>query len=133
MFFFLRLGFWITLICLLLPSSREDNRRLMNSAEQTVKDMRGFCQRNPQVCDDVRLSMTSLLSRFKSGAELIQTWLAQYDREGGEQAASVPERILPQGSHGLGNGARPAAQPVTKWQDSLNLSDKQMPWHGPGF
>ncbi len=133
MFFLLRLGFWISLICLLLPSSREDNRRLMSSAEQTVKDMRGFCQRNPQVCDDVRLSMTSLLSRFKSGAELIQTWLAQYDREGGEQPASVPERILPQGSHRLGKGDQPAPQPVTKWQDSLNLTDKQMPWHGPGF
>ncbi len=129
MLFLLRLGFWMTLICLFLPSSRDDNRRLIRSAEQTVNDMRGFCQRNPQVCDDVRLSMTSIFARFKSGAELIQTWLAQHDREAGEQAA--PERILP-GSNRAGLD-RPAPQLVTKWQDSLNTFDKQMPWRGPAY
>ncbi len=133
MFFLLRLGFWITLICLFLPSSRDDNRRLIRSAEQTVNDMRGFCERNPQVCDDVRISMTSLLARFKSGAELIQTWLAQYDKEGGGEGAPVPERILPQGSHRPGKGDQSAPQPVTQWHDSLNFSDKQVPWRGPAY
>ena len=81
MFFLLRLAFWVMLICLLLPGSHEDNRRLITSAEQTVNDVRGFCQRNPQVCDDMRMSMTALLSRFRSGAELLQTWLAQQSGE----------------------------------------------------
>ncbi len=89
MLFLLRLGFWIMLICLLLPSSRQDNRRLISSAEQTVNDMRGFCQRNPQVCDDVRMTMTSLLARFRSGVELLQTWLAEHARE------SVESRLCP--------------------------------------
>ena len=52
MFFLLRMAFWLMLICLLLPGSSEDNRRLITSAEKTVNDVRGFCQRNPQVCDD---------------------------------------------------------------------------------
>ena len=84
-FFLLRLGFWMTLICLFLPSSRDDNRRLIRSAEQTVNDMRGSCQRNPQVCDDVRLSMTSIFARFKSGAELISD-LAGPTRQGSRRA-----------------------------------------------
>ena len=88
MFFLLRLTFWIMLVCLLLPSSHEDNRRLISSAEQTVNDVRGFCQRNPQVCDDMRMSMTTLLTKFRSGAELLQTWLAQQSAEGEEHARS---------------------------------------------
>ncbi len=131
MLFLLRLGFWITLICLLLPGSREDNRRLISSAELTVKDMRGFCQRNPQVCDDVRMTMTTLFARFRSGAELIQTWLTQHDRVDEDHPASFPERLSPQTSR---KPVQPVHQPVTKWQDSLNPSDKQMPWRGPaGF
>jgi hypothetical protein len=126
MFFLLRLAFWIMLVCLLLPSSHEDNRRLISSAEQTVNDVRGFCQRNPQVCDDMRMSMTTLLTRFRSGAELLQTWLAQQSGEGGEHG-SVTEKAV---AHKPGRGdATP--QPVTKWQDSLNPSDRQLPWRGP--
>ena len=124
MFFLLRLAFWVGLICLLLPGSHEDNRRLISSAEQTVSDVRGFCQRNPQVCDDVRMSMTTLLTRFRSGAELLQTWLAQQTDDSGSTTdrGTAPRRA---GRSDL------SPQPVTKWQDSLSSSDKQLPWRGP--
>jgi len=122
MFFLLRLAFWVMLICLLLPGSREDNLRLITSAEQTLKDMRGFCQRNPQVCDDVRVSMTTLLTRLRSGAELAQSWLAQESGENEGRAGLIA----------TGPGRSDASpRPVTKWQDSLNISDKQVPWRGP--
>jgi hypothetical protein len=127
MFFLLRLAFWVMLICLLLPGSHEDNRRLITSAEQTVNDVRGFCQRNPQVCDDMRMSMTTLLSRFRSGAELLQTWLAQ---QGGESEGhgTTAERGTTTGRQGRSDAS---PQPVTKWQDGLSSSDKQLPWRGP--
>ncbi len=126
MFFLLRLTFWIMLVCLLLPSSHEDNRRLISSAEQTVNDVRGFCQRNPQVCDDMRMSMTTLLTKFRSGAELLQTWLAQQSAEG-EEHAPVTERAVAR-KPGRSDAS---PQPVAKWQDSLSSSDKQLPWRGP--
>ncbi len=129
MFFLLRLAFWVMLICLLLPGSPQDNRRLITSAEQTVNDVRGFCQRNPQVCDDMRMSMTALLTRFRSGAELVQTWLAQQSSEN-EDHGSLTERGT--SVHRLGRSDA-SPQPVTKWQDSLNSSDKQVPWRGPGL
>ncbi len=127
MFFLLRLAFWVMLICLLLPGSHEDNRRLITSAEQTVNDVRGFCQRNPQVCDDMRMSMTALLSRFRSGAELLQTWLAQQSGE------SEGHGIIAERGTTTRKPARSEAspQPITKWQDSLSSSDKQLPWRGP--
>ena len=130
MFFLLRLAFWVMLICLFLPGSHEDNRRLITSAEQTVNDVRGFCQRNPQVCEDVRMSMTTLLTRFRSGAELLQTWLAQQSGESENSSSFSREGTT---ARRLG---RPEAspQPVAKWQDSLSSADRQVPWRGPaGF
>jgi Family of unknown function (DUF5330) len=137
MLFLLRLAFWIMLICLLLPGSREDNRRLISSAEQTVSDVRGFCQRNPQVCEDVRITMTSLLSRLKAGAEMIQTWLAKAENNDDARVGSSPSQLAtpsartetfpdPQG------GAQTPYRPVMKWQDSLNPVDRQVTWRGPG-
>ncbi len=114
------------LICLLLPGSQEDNRRLISSAEQTVNDVRGFCQRNPRVCEDVRLSMTALLSRFRSGAELLQAWLAQQSGDT-EDRGAVTERSVAR--RPMRSDSPP--QPVTKWQDSLSTSDRQVPWRGP--
>ncbi len=112
---------------MLLPGSQEDNRRLISSAEQTVKDVRGFCQRNPQVCEDVRVTMTTLLTRFKSGAELAQTWLTRQN----EDAGSVGDRGTTTHRSARGDAL---PQPVAKWQDSLNTSDKQITWRGPtGF
>ncbi len=124
MFFLLRLAFWITLICLLLPSSGENNRRLITSAELTVNDMRGFCQRNPQVCEDVRASMIDLFARIRGGAEVLQTWLAQHESKGAGNESAL----------GSGPAKSEAPQLVTKWQDSLSTSDRQFPWRGPaGF
>jgi Family of unknown function (DUF5330) len=119
--FILRLAFWILLICLLLPGSHDDNRRLINSAERTVSDVRGFCQRNPGVCEDARLSLTIMLSRLRSGADYIQTWLARNAARERPSAAPYPA--------GPSSGQPPRLVP--KWQDSLNPADKQVPWRGP--
>jgi hypothetical protein len=124
MLFFLRMAFWITLICLLLPSSGDDHR-LISSAEQTVNDVRGFCKRNPQVCEDARLTMTALLTKLRSGAETVQTWLTKSEKDGEDQPVAPLTR--------RGRFDQPPPQPVTKWQDSLNSTDKQVPWRGPGF
>jgi hypothetical protein len=115
-------------ICLLLPSSRDDNRRLMSSAERTVNDMRGFCQRNPDVCEDMRITMTSVLTKLKNGAEVIEAWLARDDtspQPGGAGVLPPPaDRKMPS------NGGMPPRL-VPDWQESLNPADRQMPWRGP--
>jgi hypothetical protein len=129
MMFLLRLAFWILVICLLLPGSPGDNRRLMSSAERTVSDLRGFCQRNPDVCDDMRITMTSVLTRLKSGADFIQALLAQDDKaaEGG----SVGPPPAPAEGQVPPKAVKPAPRLMPNWQDSLNPADKQMPWRGP--
>jgi hypothetical protein len=136
MLFLLRLAFWIMLICLLLPGSREDNRRLANSAERTVSDVRGFCQRNPEVCDDMRATMTSILGKFRSGAELLQSWLAAIDDNEIEKGAQVGvpqvQPIAPTSATPNIRSNEPLSpRPIAKWQDSLSPTDREVPWRGP--
>jgi hypothetical protein len=132
MFFLLRVAFWIMLICLLLPNSRDDNRRLVQSAERTFSDLRGFCQRNPEVCEDAHVSITSIWLKLKNGAGMIQTWFLRDDRREDERAGNttVPDRPtdLPP-RYERGNTAPVPLAP--NWQDSLSPQDKQMPWRGP--
>jgi Family of unknown function (DUF5330) len=128
MMFLLRLAFWILVICLLLPGAPGDNRRLMSSAERTVSDMRGFCQRNPDVCDDMRIVMTSMLTKLKNGADFIQALLAEDDKGGG---GNVPPAAAPVDGQMPSKGARQPPRLLPEWQDSLIPADKQMPWRGP--
>ena len=74
----------------------------------------------------MRMSMTTLLTRFRSGAELLQTWLAQQSAER-EEHGPVTEKAV---AHKPGR-SEASPQPVAKWQDSLSSSDKQLPWRGP--
>jgi hypothetical protein len=138
MMFLLRLTFWIMLICLLLPGSREDNRRLLSSAEKTVDDVRGFCGRNPDVCNDARATMTSLLARLKSGTELLQVWLSDTDKKIQDRAIETPaSKSSPHSGPEprYQNSDYPAQQTVPKvapqYRDSLNPADKEVPWRGP--
>jgi hypothetical protein len=129
MLFLLRMVFWITVICLLLPGSQDSGQRLISSAEQTVNDVRGFCQRNPQVCENARVVMTEALLRLKSGAEMLQAWFVKQEAPVEEPQPAPVEK----GARRFGRNDYSPPQPVTKWQDSLNPADKQVPWRGPGY
>jgi hypothetical protein len=140
MLFLLRLAFWIMLVCLLLPGSREDNRRLISSAEKTVADVRGFCGRNPDVCEDARTTMATLLSRLKSGTELLQVWLSDEEKKDQTRIGETSEGrntpgASPEQEPKVQDGSYPAQpvplRPTPQWRDSLAPGDKQMPWRGP--
>ncbi len=130
MMFLLRLAFWILVVCLLLPSDRDDNRRLMTSAGRTFSDVRGFCDRNPDVCQDARAIATSAVSKLRSGAELLQVWLAP--EQPNPPAAVSPDAKAPAAADASPKvEATPAPPKLTpKWQDNLSPPDKQVPWRG---
>lgn len=134
MMFLLKLTFWIMLICLILPGSREDNRKLMASAEKTFDDVGSFCSRNPDVCANARSAVTSLLSRVKNGAELVEGWvrtspadsLADYGSRTDDTGYETHKRQdRPYGNET--NTPRVAPQ----WNNSLSPTDRQPAWRGP--
>jgi hypothetical protein len=57
MFFLLRMAFWLGVVCVLLPSGRDnatepqvDAASAVSAASAAVSDMRSFCDRQPQAC-----------------------------------------------------------------------------------
>ncbi len=137
MMFLLRFTFWIMLICLLLPGSRDDSKRLISSAEKTVDDVRGFCDRNPDVCSDARTTVNSVYSRLRSGAEMLQIWLSNKkpDRVSeatqGEDLPNVPSAPAPTYQYSDYQAQQTVPKVAPKYGDSLNPADKEVPWHGP--
>jgi hypothetical protein len=130
MMFLLRLAFWILVVCLLLPGPPQDNQRLLTSAEKTVADVRGFCGRNPDVCENARGAMTTMLVKLKNGADFLQAWLAQDNGRRSEGGRLFPYQPAPQQPAPSGVLDQPV-QAVPRWGDSLNQSDKLPPWRGP--
>ena len=60
MFFLLRMAFWLTVVCVLLPSggtqstspdAQIDAVQAATLAGAAVSDMRGFCARQPDACE----------------------------------------------------------------------------------
>ncbi len=135
MLFLLRLFFWIMLICLLLPSSRDDNRLLLTSAGRTVNDMQGFCYRNSELCADASTTASLIVSKLRNGAELIEAWLSgtrtNFEARNGGQAFYAPPRADPWRRPPAGDGITQPPRLVPKWQDSLSRTDRQVPWRGP--
>jgi len=131
MMFLLKLVFWIALICLFLPGVQDDARRHISSVEQTAHDLKGFCQRNPRVCEDARATMTVILAQLKSGAQSAQAWLDEQKRQNPELQGPVREAKIPSMDQMLPESA---PKPVVKWQDSLpplRPSDLVIPWQEP--
>ena len=59
MFFLLRMGFWLTVVCVLLPSNgtkqgspdaQINATQAVSLASAAVSDVRGFCERQPDAC-----------------------------------------------------------------------------------
>jgi hypothetical protein len=59
MFFLLRMAFWLTVVCVLLPSGGKttspdaqiDATQAASLATAAVSDVRGFCDRQPDACE----------------------------------------------------------------------------------
>jgi hypothetical protein len=138
MFFLLRLGFWLLLIFLLLPSNPEDNQKIIKSAEKTVDDLRGFCERNPDVCASARDATGALLKKVQDSAGMVQQWIETSQSEGEDRDGAqgkLNQNRLPQSSMqpSIKSQNAPPVQVNPNWQsNTLTLDDRHVPWRGPG-
>lgn len=76
----LRMCFWGMLLLFLLPSSPQQKEAIYTAAEQTVSDVSGFCDRNPQACETARSAFQTLVEKIRIGAEMVEDML----RDGGQ-------------------------------------------------
>lgn len=133
MFFLLRMGFWLTIVCVLLPGSGEkasspeakiDAVQAVTLASAAVSDMRGFCERNADACVVGGKVASAIGNRAEAGArtiiEFVSTKLADSKAA---PAAEEPNRAIGVSATGA------LGTPVN--HGTLTPSDLKPAWHGP--
>lgn len=98
--FLLRMGFWFSLVLLALPFGAVEGQdetvgplQAFFAARAAVEDMRGICERQPDVCATGRAAMQTIGARAKESARIAYEMLdAEADRPDTATTGSVPPR-----------------------------------------
>jgi Family of unknown function (DUF5330) len=99
MFFLLRIAFWITLVCVLVPGGKPsapdakiDAGQAITVASAAMSDARGFCERQPQACSAGGQVAAAIGHKAEDGArtlyQLISEKLAEQPAEKTEKPAA---------------------------------------------
>ncbi len=134
MFFLLRMAFWLGVVLVLLPSGSAQHATqtsdvgasdAVSAASATVRDMRGFCGRQPDACTVGSQVAVSLGYRAQAGAKMLYDFLT-------EAMAPKETGALAHGAAARGSAAK--VEPVKSSpssQNTLTPADLAPAWHGP--
>lgn len=67
----IRTAFWLSLLILLLPTDEQDQRVVYGNAEAAVRDLSGFCSRNPGVCEASKDAAATFSKKAQFGAKML--------------------------------------------------------------
>jgi hypothetical protein len=120
MFFLLRMAFWLSVVCVLLPSGTKstsqdaqiDATQAATLAGAAVSDVRGFCGRQPDACVVGGKVAVALGHKAEAGARTIYDFIT----------AKLSEKSAP--------AAAPKLVPAST-QGTLTPADMQPSWHAP--
>ncbi|MEM1286893.1 MAG: DUF5330 domain-containing protein [Pseudomonadota bacterium] len=81
--FLIKTAFWLCLILVFLPIDRQVDGidqgpgalETMAALQATVQDLRGFCERNADVCATGAANMETLRQKAAYSVDLLQVWL----------------------------------------------------------
>ena len=126
--FLIRAAFWLTILILLLPSDDKQRSEVYGTAEAAVKDVSGFCERNPEPCAKGRDVIDVFMQKAEFGAHLLMNFINERSQGGSDEpaAASWPGT----GSEGQSEAA-PASWETGASQDTLSPADREADWSGP--
>jgi len=92
--FLIRTVFWLIILVLLLPTNAQQQSQVYGTAQAAVKDVSGFCERNPSICATGKDAFAVFVQKARFGAEVLmsfvkgQTGFASHN--GGDAAAEAP-------------------------------------------
>jgi hypothetical protein len=87
--FLLRTIFWLVVLVLLLPTNQQQQSQVYGTAEAAVKDVSGFCERNPNVCATGKDAFDVFVHKARFGAEMVMNFVKGKTGFGGSDAASA--------------------------------------------
>lgn len=128
MFFLLRMAFWLTVVCVLLPSGSNapspetniDATQAASLATAAVSDVRGFCDRQPDACDVGGKVAVAIGHKAEAGARTIFEFISTKMNEKPAPAEKTTQRFT-------------TVQPPIQGPASGTLmpSDLAPAWQGP--
>ena len=128
---FVKAGFWVFLIILLLPTNGQERYQLYAAAQRTVSDIGGFCTRNPDVCQLVSSEVQDLGRKLKSTANSIEDMLRQTGIAA-ERAQPYDQGPADHEHQGALDTVPGTATTSSLSNDTLTTEDLNPAWHGPG-
>ena len=121
MFFLLRMAFWLSVVCVLLPSggsktatpdAQIDATQAVTLASAAVSDARGFCDRQPDACAVGGKVAVAIGHKAEAGARTLFEFISAKLTEKPAPAGKILPAMAP------GNG-------------TLTPADMQPAWHAP--
>jgi len=134
MFFLLRMAFWLTVVCVLLPSgtsapsgdSNIDAKQAVTLASAAVTDARGFCERQPDACSVGGKIAVALGRKAEAGARTIYEFITT------KVADKLAEKSVPAETNAKvvsvsvpGQGTLTAADMAPAWHTQVPLPPRR--------
>lgn len=126
--FLIRMAFWLVVIIMLLPTDREQQSEVLGTAQAAVKDVSGFCDRNPDVCVKGMDAFQLFMAKAQFGAGMVMGFIEDHANK--EQAAVTPESADLTAPMPLKPAAKTPAALTGGSQDTLRPGDLEPAWHG---
>lgn len=128
MFFLLRMAFWLTVVCVLLPSGSNtkspdaqiDATQAASLATAAVSDVRGFCDRQPDACEVGGKVAVAIGHKAEAGARTLFEFISAKMNEKSPPADKAAAKFS--------SGPTSDQAPVT---GTLTQSDMVPAWQGP--
>ena len=91
--FLIRTAFWLIILVLLLPTNEQQQSEVYGTAQAAVKDVSGFCDRNPGVCATGKDAFAVFVHKAKFGAEMLMGFVkGKTGFAAGDGGTPLPER-----------------------------------------
>ena len=91
--YLIRTAFWLSLLILVLPTDRQEQRVVYANAEAAVKDLSTFCARNPDVCEASKHAAHMFGEKAQFGAKMVMDFIQEKAGSGDHATGSTdPDR-----------------------------------------
>jgi hypothetical protein len=148
--FLIRTAFWLIIIVLLLPTNEQQQNQVYGTAQAAVKDVSGFCDRNPGVCTTGKDAFAVFVEKAQFGASLIMSFVREQTGGAADepQPPSAAESGATEGAdarHSSLDQSNVSQASLESWpvtvelanveslgsQNTLNARDLAPAWSGP--
>jgi Family of unknown function (DUF5330) len=89
--FLLRTIFWLVVLVLLLPTNEQQQSQVYGTAQAAVRDVSGFCERNPTVCATGKDAFDVFVHKARFGAEMLMSFVKGRTGFGGRDAETAAD------------------------------------------